>query len=189
MKKGWIILIKKEMTKLWLDNNFTAVTILEFPTQELKKIKTVESDWYQAAVISTKNGNNDKLYEFRLDAGNVLGDQPGPLAISLFDTVEQLSFVWLTKGKWYQWGIKRYGLHGMPATHGHKFTRHLGSKGNRKPRRTQKGHPHAWHMGMDQVAIKNIKIVEKYEHDNKHYVVVKWSIPGGYNSMLKCYIQ
>ena len=81
------------MTKLWLENNFTAVTILEFPNQELKRIKTVESDGYQAAVVATKNGNNDKLFEFRLDEGNALGDQLGSLVIGLFDTVEQLSFV------------------------------------------------------------------------------------------------
>jgi hypothetical protein len=33
-------------------------------------------------------------------------------------------------------------------------------KGNRKPRRTMKGHPHAGHMGMETVTVKNIKIVE-----------------------------
>ncbi len=188
MKKGWIILIKKEMTKLWLDSSFTSVTILEFPTQELKRIKTTEIDGYVAAVVSTKNGNNDKLYEFRLDEGNVLGDSSRAIDVSILENIDTVAFTGTTKGKWYQWGIKRYGLHGMPATHGHKYTRHLWSKGNRKPRRTMKWHPHAGHMWMETVTVKNIKIVEKYNYEWKDYVVVKWSIPGSYNAMLKCYL-
>ena len=34
-----------------------------------------------------------------------------------------VNFTGTSKGKGYAGGIKRYGLHGMPATHGHKFTR------------------------------------------------------------------
>jgi ribosomal protein L3 len=34
--------------------------------------------------------------------------------------------------------IKRWHIKGGSATHGHKFTRSGGSKGNRKPRRTMK---------------------------------------------------
>lgn len=188
MKKGGIILIKKEMTKLWLNSSFTAVTILEFPEQELKRVKWIESDWYEAAIISTKNGNNDKLFEFRLDEWNVLGSEARKLDIAILENVETVAFTGTSKGKGYQWGIKRFHLHGMPATHGHKFTRHLWSKGNRKPRRTMKWHPHAGHMWMDTVTVKDIKIVEKYNHEGKDYVVVKWSVPGSYNAMLKCYL-
>jgi large subunit ribosomal protein L3 len=189
MKKGWIILIKKEMTKMWLETNFTSVTILEFPEQQLLRIKSKESDGYEAAVVSSKSGKNSKLFEFRLDEGNNLGSEAGEISAGVLEGVELVSFTGTSKGKGYAGGIKRYGLRGMPATHGHKFTRHLGSKGNRKPRRTQKGHPHAGHMGMETVTVKNIKIVNTFDHEGKHFVVVKWSIPGRYNGMLKCYFQ
>lgn len=187
MKKGWIVLIKKEMTKMWLDNNFTAVTILEFPEQTLARLKTTEKDGYQAAVVVTKSGKNDKEFEFRLDEGNDLGSEAGAITTSVLDSVEMVCFTGTSKGKGYQGGIKIFHLHGMPATHGHKFTRHLWSKGNRKPRRTQKGHPHAGHMGLETKTIKNIKILDRYDFENKHYVVVKWSIPGRYNGFVKCY--
>lgn len=175
------------MTKMWLEKSFTSVTILEFPEQQLVRLKTQDTDGYQAAVISSKSWNNDKLFEFRLDEGNLIGEELKTIQSSLLDTIEYVAFTGTSKGKGFQWGIKRFHLHGMPATHGHKYTRHLGSKGNRKPRRTQKGHPHAWHMGMETVTIKNIKIIDRYDHEWKHYVVVKWSIPGWYNGFVKCY--
>jgi ribosomal protein L3 len=87
------------MTKLWLDSSFTSVTILEFPTQELKRIKTTETDGYVAAVVSTKNGNNDKLYEFRLDEGNVLGDASRAIDVSILENIDTVAFTGTTKGK------------------------------------------------------------------------------------------
>lgn len=188
MKKGWILLVKKEMTKMWLNNSFTAVTILEFPTQQLKTIKTQDTDGYQSAVITTMNGKSTMSFEFRLDEWNVLWTELWSIPYSVLDGIESVSFVGTSKGKWFQGGIKRFGLHGMPATHGHKFTRHLWSKGNRKPRRTQKGQPHAGHMWGDTIRVKNIKIVEHFDHDDKHYIVVKWSLPWSYNTLLKCYL-
>ena len=189
MKKGWIILIKKEMTKMWLETNFTSVTILEFPAQQLLRIKSKENDGYEAAVVTSKSGRNPKQYEFRLDEGNNLGVEAWEITTTILEWVDMVNFTGTSKGKGYAGGIKRYGLHGMPATHGHKFTRHLGSKGNRKPRRTMKGHQHAGHMGMETVTVKDIKILKIFEHESKQFVVVKWSIPGRYNGTLKCYFQ
>ena len=173
---------------MWLDNTFTSVTILEFPEQKIARLKTTDKDGYEALVVTTKSGKNDKQFEFRLDEGNTIWTDAGAIATSVLDTVTSVAFTGTSKGKGFQWGIKRFHLHGMPATHGHKFTRHLGSKGNRKPRRTQKGHPHAGHMGMETVTVKDIKIVDRYDFENKHYVVVKWSVPGRYNWFLKCYL-
>lgn len=188
MKKGGLILVKKEMTKMWLENSFTAVTILEFPEQQLVRLKTKDSDGYEAAVVQTKLGKNDKTFEFRLDEGNLLNAEVGSIEHTALDSIEVVAFTGTSKGKGYQGGIKRFHLHGMPATHGHKYTRHLWSKGNRKPRRTMKWHPHAGHMGLETKTVKDIKIVDRYEYEWKHFVVVKWSVPWRYNGLLKCYL-
>ncbi|MCR5412033.1 MAG: hypothetical protein K6E76_03460 [Patescibacteria group bacterium] len=50
--------------------------------------------------------------------------------------------------------------------------------GNRKPRRTMKNHPHAGHMGSENVTIKNVSIIDRIKHDDKNVLVVKGSLPG-----------
>jgi large subunit ribosomal protein L3 len=52
----------------------------------------------------------------------------------------------VSKGKGFQGAMKRFNLSGGQKTHGSKFHRQIGSLGNRKPRRVQKGHPHAGRM-------------------------------------------
>ena len=81
--------------------------------------------------------------------------------------------------------IKRWHIKGGSATHGHKFTRSGGSKGNRKPRRTMKWHPHAGHMGLEQVTIKKIPLVSNFDKDGEKFLVVKGSLPGARNGKLK----
>ena len=79
------------------------------------------------------------MTEFKLHADVVNTFESGlVLTPSVLEGIDTVTLVAVSKGKGFQGGIKRFGLKGMPATHGHKFTRHLGSKGNRKPRRTQK---------------------------------------------------
>jgi large subunit ribosomal protein L3 len=54
------------------------------------------------------------------------------------DGVNALAVSAISKGKGFQGAVKRHNLTGNFATHGHKFTRVVGSMGNRKPRRTMK---------------------------------------------------
>lgn len=184
MKKGWFYLLKKQMSKLWLDGKFVSVTILAYPEQSLVRKKTQETDGYESIVVSLKKWpKNTKLGEFRTDEWIALEE----INFDQVKDLEAIHVVGMSKGKWFQWGIKRFWLHGMPATHGHKFTRHLGSKGNRKPRRTQKWHPHAGHMWYDRTTIKNVKILDKREDDSGKFIVVKWSVPWHRDSVLKGY--
>lgn len=79
------------------------------------------------------------MTEFKMSPEYVTNFETGTmLSPSVLQDIDTVTLVAISKGKGFQGGIKRFGLKGMPATHGHKFTRHLGSKGNRKPRRTQK---------------------------------------------------
>jgi large subunit ribosomal protein L3 len=128
--------------------------------------------------------------EFPIDESFVSAHQAWEVLDSaLFDGVASITVVGMTKGKWYQGMVKRCHVKWGSATHGHKFTRSWGSKGNRKPRRTMKGHPHAWHMGWGQVTIKKIPLVSKVERDWEKLLVVKGSLPGARNSKLKFFVD
>jgi ribosomal protein L3 len=81
--------------------------------------------------------------------------------------------------------VKKFHIKGGWASHGHKFTRTWGSKGNRKPRRTMKGHPHAWHMWTQRVTVQDIKVIDVLNRDKEQLLVLKWSLPGARNGVLK----
>jgi ribosomal protein L3 len=48
------------MTKLWVDNAHTAVTLLEIVPQEVVRYKTSEKDGYEAAIIGVGKKNSTK---------------------------------------------------------------------------------------------------------------------------------
>jgi large subunit ribosomal protein L3 len=105
------------------------------------------------------------------------------------ESMNTIGLTTISKGKWFQWPMKRHNTHGMPATHGHKFTRVLGSMGNRKPRRTMRWHPGSGQMGNETTSLRSIKIVDKFEIGGKNYIAVKWSIPGRKNNLVKVYFH
>lgn len=198
--KWGCIVQKKEMTQIMIGDAYQAVTLLKFLPTEIIRRKTNEKDWYDAFQIwvGKKELNKEKWIkikyshttELKIVSDTILNFETGAiLTTSIFEWVDVVTLVAMSKGKWFQWGIKRFGLKGMPATHGHKFTRHLGSKGNRKPRRTQKWQPHAGHMWLEQITLKNRKIVEITEIEWNQYIVIKWSVPWHYNSYIKLELQ
>lgn len=197
MANKWgIVVAKQDMTKMWIDDKFVAVTLVKVLPQEIIRYKTVEKDGYVSAVIGVekKELNKEKgqkvdyslMTEFPVDDAFMSAYQAWDiLDAALFDGVTSVTVVGTTKGKGYQGMIKRWHIKGGSATHGHKFTRSGGSKGNRKPRRTMKWHPHAGHMGLEQVTIKKIPLVSNFDKDGEKFLVVKGSLPGARNGKLK----
>lgn len=200
MNKGGLVLKKQEMTKLWIDDKHVAVTLLKLVPQEILRYKTIEKDWYVCAVVwvdkktlNKEKGIKEKFWlvtEFKTD------DQFSQthaawsiLDLSLLDWNEFVAVTWISKWKGFQWVIRRHNFAWWPATHGSKFHRRPGSIGNRKPRRVNKWHPLPWHMGLEKVTLKDIKIVDKFNVDNDSFIAIKWSVPWYYNSLLKVYIQ
>ncbi len=196
MNKAGLFVVKKEMSKVWVDGKFTAVTLVTLPQQEIVAYKTDEKDGYMAAVIWVQKKELDKergqkisyrkLGEFRnIDADFVGNNEVGKqLDLSCLD-VDVVSVIGNALGKGFQGVMKRFHAKGGPKTHGSKFHRQIGSLGNRKPRRVQKGHPHAGRMWWQQITLKNIRILDKIERDGEQVIVVKGSLPGSYNSLLK----
>lgn len=197
--KKWLIVRKKEMTKLRLDNRHTAVTLLEVVPQEVVRYKTLEKDGYEAVVLGVgkKELNKEKwqkisyalLREFWYDEAfqNTYASWAA-LSAEILDDVTEIDITGTSKGKGYQGAMKRFWLSGGPKTHGSKFHRHIGWLGNRKPRRVQKGHPHAGHMGNETVTLHSRPVVEKITLQWVPYIAVKGSVPGTYNGYLSVYV-
>ena len=66
MHKWWLIVKKQEMTKIWVNDAFVAVTLAKVLPQEIIRYKNEEKDGYVAAVIgvekkevSTKKGTKN----------------------------------------------------------------------------------------------------------------------------------
>lgn len=187
---------KQEMTKIWINDAFVPVTLAKILPQEIIRYKNEEKDGYIAAVVGvekkeipTKKGSKNvytMVSEFKVTPDFISTHEAGKQITSDFvDGVEFVNATGVAIGKWFQGMVKKWHVKGMGATHGHKFTRTGGSKGNRKPRRVMKGHPHAGHMGTQQVTIKDIKVLDILKREGEEILILKGSLPGAYNSKIK----
>lgn len=181
-----------------VNDAFVPVTIAQVVPQEIIRYKNKEKDGYFAAVFGaekkeakTKTKKEKKttyktVAEFPVDENFIKTHEIWKsVDMGILENVKQVEVVWTSKGKWYQWVMKIFHTKGWPKTHGSKFHRHVGSMGNRKPRRTQKWHPHAAHLGNEQVTVKKIQVIDTITKDKEQLVILKWSLPGAYNGMLK----
>ena len=197
MNKAWLIVAKKEMTRIWEDWKMIPVTIVKVLPQEVLRFKTEDKDWYSAVVIWVNKKEIEKAkwqkvtYSMTTEFKNIDDSFSNSykawtsLDMSLLEGVEEIDLVGTSKGKGFQWVMKRFHASWWPKTHGSKFHRQVWSLWNRKPRRVQKGHPHAWHMWGEQVTLKNIRIIDRVQQDGEQLLLLKWSIPGSYNSFIK----
>lgn len=188
------------MTKLWVNNSHTAVTLLEIVPQEVVRYKTSEKDGYEATVIGVgkKELNKEKwqklaysmLKEFWCDDSFKSTFPEGSvISTNLLEGVQTVDLTGVSKGKGFSWVMKRFNTKWGPKTHGSKFHRHVWSLGNRKPRRVQKWHPHAGHMGTETITLHNRPIVEVTTLQGTPFVIVKWAVPGSYNGYLSLYVS
>ena len=198
--KKWLLVKKKEMTKLWVDNAHTAVTLLEIVPQEVVRYKTSEKDGYEAAIIGVgkKELNKEKgqkisysiMQEFWCDDSFKSAFPAGTVvSTNLLEGVQTVDLTGVSKGKGFSWVMKRFNTKWGPKTHGSKFHRHVWSLGNRKPRRVQKGHPHAGHMGTETITLHNRPVIEVTTLQGTPFVIVKWAVPGSYNGFLSLYVS
>lgn len=200
MHKGWLVVSKKEMTKIWKDDKFLTVTLAQILPQEILRYKNSEKDWYNCAVIwvekkelkktKWKKVSYNMVTEFPVDEEFVKNNEVGKnIDMKFMEWITNVDVVWYSKGKGYQWVMKIFHTKWWPKTHWSKFHRHVGSMWNRKPRRTLKWHPHAGHMWNARVTLKRIDILDVYNNDKEQIVVLKWSLPWCYNWLLKLIVN
>lgn len=188
------------MTKMRVDGKFVPATMLQIVPQEIVRYKTQEKDGYSAVVVGVekkelKKDKGQKIKyakttEFYVDENFAQDNKEGKqLDASFLDGVESVAVISNAKGKGFQGVMKRFNTKGGPKTHGSKFHRQVGSLGNRKPRRVQKGHPHAGRMGGQRMTLKNIRVLDKMLDNQEEIILIKGSIPGAYNDMLKIVVE
>jgi large subunit ribosomal protein L3 len=173
---------------------------VEILPQKVLRYKTADKDGYSAVVVGVNETETQKekgqklaydtVTEFKVDDAFVSANEVGKvLDTSFLEGVTSFAVKGFSKGKGYQGAIKRFHLQGGPKTHGSKFHRHVGSMGNRKPRRTLKNHPHAGQMGDEMITLKKIKLLDSLTRDNEQLLMVKGSLPGARNATLKFIIE
>ena len=105
------------------------------------------------------------------------------LDVSKFQIGEMVNVLGVSKGRGFAGAMKRHGFHGFPMSHGHNKPRSVGSIGQRFPQHVRKGMRMAGHMGVDQVTVKNLQIVEV--DVAKNLISVKGAVPGNRNGLVK----
>jgi large subunit ribosomal protein L3 len=117
------------------------------------------------------------LREFRMRPGDddlkagdrILADQ--------FKPNDKVDVIGVSKGKGFGSIIKRHNFKGGPGSHGSMFHRAPGSIGASSfPSRVFPGTRMAGHLGMQQVTVRNLEIVEVDAEDN--VLMIKGAVPG-----------
>jgi len=103
---------------------------------------------------------------------------------SIFEEGQIIKVSGKSKGKGFQGGVKRHGMHGRNATHGVKHEhRTIGSTGTRFPQHVMKGRKMPGRMGFENVTVKNLKIMKVDKENN--VLVIKGAVPGTESTLLE----
>jgi len=201
MAKG--ILGKKiGMTQLYTEHGrLVPVTVIEAGPCTILQVKELSKDKYTAVKLGFDDkkesrtnkpdlGNFKKaksapkkfIKEIRLESsdGYEVGQE---MKVDIFKEGEFVDVTGITKGKGFQGGMKRWGWHGGPGSHGSMFHRAVGSIQS-GPRLTKvtKGHHLPGHMGVDKVTVQNLEILKVDKE--KNLLVVRGTVAGHINSYL-----
>jgi len=103
--------------------------------------------------------------------------------ISGFKPGEVINVIGVSKGRGFAGAMKRHGFAGFPMSHGHNKPRSVGSIGQRFPQHVRKGMRMSGHMGVEQVTVKNLQVVEVDAANN--LLTVKGAVPGHRNGLVK----
>ena len=172
------------------------VTVIAAGPCVVAQKKTVETDGYVSVQLGYEDVKESKLTrpelghlkkagvgavkhlkEFKLDdAANMnVGDVVKADAFAAGDKVDVTG---ISKGHGYQGPIKRHGAQRTPTSHGGgPVHRHAGSMGSTStPSRIFKGHIGAGQMGVEQVTVQNLDVIQA--DAELGMLVVRGAIPG-----------
>ena len=121
--------------------------------------------------------------EFRVENASEYVAGESVIKADVFAEGDKIDVTAKSKGKGFAGGIKRFGMHTGPKTHGSKYHRHAGSNGcATDPGKVFKGKKMAGHMGAERVTVQNLEIV-KIDAEND-IILVKGSVPGPKKSLV-----
>jgi large subunit ribosomal protein L3 len=189
---------KLNMTQYFTENGeVIPVTVIQTSPMIVTQVKTADKEKYSAVQVGT--GKKKKvskslqghfkgldtfsvLTEFRV-ADSTSYQRGQKIDISAFQVGELVNAVSTSKGRGFAGAMKRHGFAGFPASHGHNKPRSVGSIGQRFPQHVRKGMRMAGHMGVEQVTVKNLQVVEV--DAKRNLITVKGAIPGHRNALVK----
>ena len=127
-------------------------------------------------------GTFSVLAEFRVPESKEY-ERGKKIDLSGFVAGEMVDVIGVSKGRGFAGAMKRHGFHGFPMSHGHNKPRSVGSIGQRFPQHVRKGMRMAGHMGVEQVTVKNLQVVEV--DAAKNLITIKGAVPGHRNGLIK----
>ncbi len=192
------------MTRVFTDDGKSVpVTIIQAHPNQINRIKTLESDGYNAIQVTTNQASSKitkpvqgqfsksnitpraTLHEFRVDDHELEQVETGKeIKVNYFNIGERVDVVGKTIGKGFAGVIKRHNFSMQDATHGNSLAhRAPGSIGqNQTPGRVFKGKKMAGHMGNVRRTIQNLEVIEIDQERN--LLFIKGSVSGHVNSDL-----
>lgn len=163
------------------------VTAVEVLPATVIRLKTADSDGYEAAVVGAgerkragkaaagQSGGKAAyrvLQEFRglaVKSGDTLG-------VDQFESGEDVQVSAVSKGKGFQGTVKRHNFSRGPMTHGSRNQRRPGSIGGTGAQRVFKGQKMPGRMGHQRITQRGIRIAAIHAEDN--VVLLHGSVPG-----------
>ena len=204
----FILAKKEEMTRVFAkDGRAHAGTILSTDSVVVTQVKTKDGkDKYAAVQVGfgtrkaknvgkavlghTKGKGYAAIREFRLPWGISEQEQAAvgnEIRADIFSVGDVVRVSGITKGKGFAGGVKRYGFHGGPRSHGQKHSERepgsIGGSGGRAGGRVAKGIRMAGRMGADRVTVENLKILAVDAAAGK--IIVSGAVPGHRGTLLE----
>lgn len=193
---GGILGKKIGMTQLFQkDGLLVPITVLQVGPCHVLQVKTREKDGYSAVQLgfddkreksasgpeighAKKATATPKRFIREVPYAEEAPPQPGQsFGAEVFAEIKKVDVIGLTKGKGFQGGMRRWGFHGGPDTHGSTSHRAPGSIGsNTDPGRVLKGKRMAGHMGVERVTIQDLKVVKV--DTQRNLLMVRGAVPG-----------
>ena len=173
--------------------NHIPVTLVNAGPNRVLQVKTKEKDGYESIQIGFEELKKKKvkkslinkpfryLREFKGDISKYKEGQE--INVSVFEEGDKIKVSGIAKGKGFQGGVKRWGMRGSPASHGHPAQRKIGSIGWSTIARVIKGKKMPGRMGGKRITVKNLKVIKVDKVNN--ILIVKGAIPGRRGTLLE----
>ena len=196
--------VKAGMTRVFAENGRSnAVTVIDVSGNRVCQVKTAERDGYAAVQLAQGQGRRNRLTramighlgkhnagaarrlrEYRTDAGEMAGLQPGAeLAVdAIFATGHHVDVTSRSKGCGFAGVIKRHNFSSGRQSHGtSRAHRKPGSTGqNQDPGRVFPGKKMPGHMGSRRTTVQNLKVVKV--DGERGLLFVGGAVPGPRNA-------
>lgn len=190
---------KRGMTRLFTETGESVpVTVVEVMPNRVTRVKTQDSDGYDAVQITTGDRHRNRitkpeagefgksgtdagrgLWEFRIEGDEARDVSAGAeIKADLFEAGQAVDVTGTTIGKGYAGVIKRHNFSMGDATHGNSLSHRVpGSIGQcQTPGRVFKGKRMSGHMGNARRTIQGLEIVRVDAERN--LLMIKGAVPG-----------